>query len=1077
MQKNMYLYRQINEWLSVFSRIGCISLLLLGGCLSVTTSSLAQTADKRTVKGSVITEGKSEALPGVSVVVKGASIGTTTDVNGEFAIEAATGSTLVFSFIGYESKEVVVGNKTRIDVAMVETISNLQEVVVVGYGEMKRTDLSSSQITVSGKDLNRTINTSFEQGLQGRAANVNVTQSSGQPGAAPTVIIRGLSTLTGTAQPLYVIDGVQIKPENVKDDPSNRPTGFSNILSSINPDDIETVNILQGPSATAIFGATGANGVVMITTKRGKAGETKISFNSMLTMQAKPKYIDVMKLPDYARFRNEMERAGGTASDDAFLDPSVLGEGTNWQEALYRPTLMQKYSLGLSGGTEKSSFYFSGEYFDQEGVAPGSGFNRYSTRINLDNQTRKWLRIGTNLNVGFTREKVNTTNGDLVKLSLEQNPGIPVKNPDGSWGGPATTQFQYTNPVMIANLYNDYNRRTSFLGGLYGDIKFLKHFTFHNEVNGSMENFKYYSYHPGYQVGGFVVSQDNAVSNRQANTNIWWSYNSRLHYDNKFGKHSVSAMVAHEAQSWSNETLTATRKNFITNTVEELSGGDASSISNVSNNSGRTEGAKEAYLGRIVYIYNDRYILQGTYRADGYSGFGPENRWGYFPAVSAAWKVSEEDFLRNVTVVNNLKLRFEVGESGNSGNDATAIYSPLQAVPTGWGTGFLTNRYPNPFLGWETTRTYNIGFDLNLLNNRLEIIADGYIKNVRSLITKNVYPYSLGGDIAWSPGYIDWPTANAGTMRNKGVGVTINTVNVSKKDLNWKSGINLSVDRNRITSLSNTLNPSWNSTQVAFMSRQGGPASMITGYIAEGIFASADEIRNHAIQTSNGVLTVSPNGTWVGDVKFKDISGPDGVPDGVIDANDRTVIGNPWPKFTFGFNNTVTYKNFDLTAFMTGSFGNDVVNYPRYQMEIPGNTGTFGNYFASVNHFARPSSYDAAAVETVTLLNPGYTIPRISPGDPNGNNRMSTNFLEDGSYIRMKNVTLGYNFSRSLLKKMNINGLRLSASVQNLFTITKYKGYDPEIGMVSYGGTLMAGVDTGRYPSVRLYSFSLVADF
>jgi TonB-linked SusC/RagA family outer membrane protein len=499
MQKNVYEKRQMKAGLSALLRLRDIPLLLLGGYLLMCTSVFAQSGEKRTVTGSVVTDGSTEAIPGASVVIKGTPIGTTTDTKGEFSLEASSGSTLVISFIGYETKEVLVGNKTRIEVILAENISNLQEVVVVGYGEMKRTDLSSSQITVSGKELNRTINTSFEQGLQGRAANVNVTQSSGQPGAAPTVIIRGLSTLTGSAQPLYVIDGVQIKPDNFKDDPNNRPTGFSNILSSINPDDIETVNILQGPSATAIFGATGANGVVMITTKRGKAGETKISFNTSLTLQAKPDYIAVMKLPDYARFRNEMERAGGTASDDAFLDPSVLGQGTNWQDELYRPTLMQKYSLGLSGGTEKSSYYFSGEYFDQDGVAPGSGFNRYSTRLNLENQTRKWLKIGTSLSVGFTREKVNTTNGDLVKLALEQNPSVPVKNPDGSWGGPTSTQFQYTNPVMIANLYNDYNRRTTFLGGLYGDIKFLKNFTWHNEVNGSMEYFKYYSFHPGYQ--------------------------------------------------------------------------------------------------------------------------------------------------------------------------------------------------------------------------------------------------------------------------------------------------------------------------------------------------------------------------------------------------------------------------------------------------------------------------------------------------------------------------------------------------------------------------------------------------
>lgn len=1071
MQKNMYVKKQTRRSLYNMMRMFQVPLVLLG--LLLGSSTLFAQESKRTITGSVLGESDNSGIPGVSVVIKGTTTGTVTNNEGFFSLEVASGTTLVFSFIGYETKELPVGNKTKMEVKLKESISNLNEVVVVGYGEMKKTDVSSSQVTVSGKDLSKTINTSLEQGLQGRAANVNVQQNSGQPGAAPSVVIRGISSLTGTTQPLYVIDGVQIKPDNMKDDPNNRPSGFSNILSSINPDDIETINVLQGPSATAIYGAVGANGVVMITTKRGKAGEAKISFNSMLTIQAEPKHIDVMNLREYAQFRNEMEAAGGTATDPMFADPSVLGNGTNWQSALFRPTTLQKYSLGLSGGNEKSTYYLSGEYFNQKGIVEGSGFKRYNGRMNLENQTRKWLKIGANMSVGITEEKVNTNNGGIIQLALDQNPSVPVKNPDGTWGGPTTTQFQYTNPVMISQIYNDYNRRTSILGSIYADVKLAKNLSWHTEANGSAEFLKYYSYHPSYTIGGYVVSNDGAQSTRSVNTNNWWSVHSRLTYDLKLNQHAFNFMVGHEAQAFTYESLTGTRKKFITNTIEELSGGDGSSISNVINNSGKGHGSRESYFGRLNYSFKDRYFLQGTYRYDGSSAFREGRRWGSFPAVSVAWRVSEEEFMKGVSEINDLKFRFEVGRSGNQGSGGNAIYSTLQSVPTGWGTGFLASNFANEFLTWEKDDVYNAGMDLHMFGNRVELIVDAYIKNITSLITVNSYPFTYGGDIAWSSGYLSWPSVNAGSMKNKGIGFTLNTVNIEKEGFQWKSGVNLSFDRNKVTSLLNPITPIWNATSVGFRTEVGRPASMITGYITEGLFQNADDIKNHAVQTSNNKLTIDPTtGTWVGDTKFKDLNG-----DNIIDAEDRTIIGNPWPKFTLGFTNTVTYKNFELNAFLTGSFKNDILNYPRYRAEIPGSSGTFGNQWSSVKDYARPSSIVAADAETVTLTNPGHVIPRIAPGDPNGNSRISNNFIEDGTYVRLKNITISYNFPKSLLKDVFIKGLRASVGAQNLFTITKYKGYDPEIGMVNYGGTIMAGIDTGRYPSVRMYSFGLLADF
>lgn len=1059
-------------------RIILWSLIALLAC----TQLHAQNQSRR-ITGKVTQNGVPVAS--ASVTIKGTTNATVTDAQGNYSIMAATGETLVFSSIGYVEQQVKVGSSDNVSVTMKEDYTSLTDVVVVGYGTMKKTDLSSSQLTVTSADLNRTINTSLEQGLEGRAANVFVTQNSGQPGAAPSVIIRGLSSITGNTQPLYVVDGVQIRPMSIgtngglanpnSDNPFSHPAGFSNLLSNINPSDIETINILQGPAATAIYGSVGGNGVILITTKKGKAGETKVTLGTLLTIQDEPKHMPLMNLPQYAAFRNELSAAGGTGTEIEFSDPSVLGPGTDWQSELYRKTLLQKHEVALSGGTERTTFYMSGEFFDQNGVVPGSGFRRYSTRLNLENQARSWLKVGMNLTASQTREQVNTMNGGIIQLALQQNPSVPVKNPDGSWGGPNTQQFQYTNPLMIASIYNDYNKSSALIGGIHADIRLPKGFAIYTQANGSIQHFTNYQFHPSYRAGAFEVPPAGATSTRIASYNFWWSANARLQYDATFGKHSVSAMAGHEAQAWGYEFLSGRRTNFITNVVEELVAGDASSLSNVGNNSRRSHGAQESYFGRVGYIYNDKYIFQGTVRADGSSRFGEDKRWGYFPAASVAWRISKEDFMENVASINDLKLRLEYGLTGNQNVTGAGIYAVLNTVPTAWGTGFLSANFNNPLLQWETCKTFNIGFDLHMFKNRLEIIADAYVKNLEDLLTVAPDAYAYGGDITYSPGFLQWPSTNVGEMRNKGLGITVNTVNIDTRKLMWKSGLNVSIDRAKVTKLKAPINPVWGNTQVQVTTREGDIPSMIMGYIAEGLFQDYNDIANHAVQTSNGTLTVSPTqGSWVGDIKFRDMN-----KDGIINQLDRVQIGNPWPKFTFGLNNSFTYNNFDLNFFFTGVYGNDVLNVPRYNNEIPGNTGTFGNYYRSAINFARPSSYNINDAQTVTLLNPGYRIPRIFGGtaDPNGNNRVSQWFVEDGSYIRLKNITLGYTFPNQWIRKAGLRNLRASISAQNLFTITSYKGYDPEVGMINFGGTIMAGVDPSRYPAVRFYSFSLTADF
>ncbi|MCW3092554.1 MAG: TonB-dependent receptor [Ferruginibacter sp.] len=1029
----------------------CISFLLLS------TQSMAQETKK--ITGKVVANASGQGVGNATITVRGTRNSVATNSSGEFTINAATGETLTITSVGFTPQTFKVTNATtRVSVSLAEDYGKMDEVVIVGYGKMKKTDLSSSQVSVSAADIAKTVNTTLDQALQGRAANVYVTSNSGQPGAASSVIIRGISSLTGSVQPLYVIDGVQMRPGN--------GTG-SNLLSGINPDDIESMSVLQGPSATAIFGAVGAGGVVMITTKRGKAGETKISYSAQVTIQDQPKYIPVMNLKEYATYRNEIQKAGGTASDSTFADPSVLGPGNNWQEAMFRRSLLQKHQLSLSGGTDKTTFYLSGEYFNQEGIAPGSGFTRASMRLNLDNQTRKWLKIGTNLSLNRTNEKVTTSNAGMITLAIQQNPSIPVKNVDGSWGGPANTQYQFSNPLALASINNDFNKSTAIIGGAYADITLLKGLVFHNEGNTSLQYSNNNTFHPSYQFNGLVNAT--TVSTRASNTNFWWNFNTRLQYDTKVGKHSISAMAAHEASAYGGDGLSGSRQNFVTNTIQELSGGDqTTSIANSSKSNG---GSKESYFGRAVYVYNDRYILQATDRYDGSSVFGEAKRWGNFPAVSAAWRISQENFMQSIPAINDLKLRVEYGANGNS--NASGYYAVLQSVPTGWGTGFLSQNFSNPFMQWEVDKTVNVGFDLHMLNNRIEVIADAYTKNADKLLTVNPHAYLYGGDISYSAGYVQWPTTNVGSMQSKGFGVTINTTNVQNKQFTWKTGVNVSVDRNKITKLLtpiNTINGS-----AYFLSEVGQSVSMMTGYTAEGLFKDYTDITTHAIQTSNRVMTVGPGGTWVGDIKFKDISGPNGKPDGFIDQYDRHVIGNPWPKFTFGFNNSFTYKEFDLNIFVIGSIGGDILNYSRYQSEI-GN-GTYGNYLKSVANFGMPSSYKQVDSTSVTLTNPGYQIPRIAPGDPSGNNRINQWDVEDGTYVRVKNVSLSYRVPTRLVAKVGIKGIRLAMNVQNLLTITKYKGYDPEVGMTSSGGTLMVGLDAGRYPNVRMYTFNVVADF
>jgi len=1058
----------------------CCTLLFLSLILFQSLS--AQPGTAKRITGKIISQSNGAVVPGVSIMVKGTKNLASTNDQGEFVIMAAPGETLVISSVGFAQKEVKVGMSAVINVALTQDFNHLQDVVVVGYGRMKKTDLSSAVNTISNTDLNKTVNVTLDDALRGKSPNVYVSASSGAPGAGAAVIIRGISTVTGNYQPLYVVDGVQIRPTMATGGAYNSNPGLANEVAGINTDDIESISVLEGPAATSIYGAAGANGVLMITTKQGKSGVTKVNFNESQTIQTRPKNLPVMNLKEYAVYIGKLQQYGLVGVEPPELqDPSILGPGTDWQHALYRNTIMQNHAMSISGGTEKSTFYFSGDYLNQSGVAIGSGFQRGTVRINLANQATKWLKFGTNLSLFATKEKANTFQNNIINLALEQNPTIPVKNPDGSFGGPANlaqAQYAVTNPIAIANLNNNYNTSFGAIGGLTLDITPIKGLLWHTEANGNYTFTNGYQFNPYYTLGSYYQSSPTSGS-RSAGNNYWASLNTRVQYNFNVGLHNITAMAGHEASFYAWQSLSASGLRYSTSSIQELSVADPLSPPGTSS---RGNGANESYFARLNYIYNNKYILEGVVRRDGSSNFGPSNRWGTFPALSVAWKMSDEPFMRGLSFINDLKIRAEYGISGNAGSGG-AVYSNLYSSATVWGGGFLPSNFPNPDLKWEQDQSTNLGIDVHLFQDRVEFIGDVYYKKISNLILEASGPMYLGGYLSGGyGGQVQWPVKNYGGMENKGFGLSLNTVNISRRDFQWRTGINFSMDRNKVTKLVSSIYTQYysqiNDRQAEFATQVGQPLSMIMGYEAEGLFQNYKQLATHAIQTGTSDAQApriidATRGSWVGDVMYRDVN-----KDGYVDTKDILPIGNPWPKFTYGFTSTMSWKGFELNLFFMGVYGNQVLNLTRYQNEtLPQGTGPYNNHFKNVINFAVPSSLKPEDVLIATLTNPGHRVPNVFV-DANGNNRMSTWNVEDGSYLKLRNARISYRVpSRYISQTHVLRSVLATFQVQNVFTITHYSGYDPEVGIYNYGGVNLVGVDEGRYPSTRAYTFSLSLDF
>lgn len=1049
--------------------------------LAFVLCSLTVFAQTKTITG-IITDQTGAPLSGATVNAKGTKVSTQTDQNGNFKIAVPVSVTrLVISYVGAKTTEVAIEGKTVLPVTLDVTDNKLGEVVVIGYGKSRRSNLTTAQTSVSAKDIEKTVNTTIEQAIQGRAAGVYVTQNSGQPGGGISVNIRGISSL-GRTQPLYVIDGVQIQSN---EDVSYGSSSSSNPLAGINPNDIEDMQILQGPSATAIYGSRASNGVILVTTKRGKAGDFKINYSYQYNLQAPPKELEVMDLRQYAQMVKEYHAIAGGTTPGEFLDPSLLGKGTNWQRELFNTAAMNKHQLNLSGGSNNTTYYMSGEYLKQEGVALGSGFKRYGFRLNLDNKPREWVTIGTNLSFNQTNENLTATNyGDaqspLISNALRLTPQIPVKNLDGSWGGSdpvnGANQYAPVNPVALANLITNNNMKRQFLGGLNLGITLMKGFVFRTSVNGNVGNGLSTYYTPTYNIDQWHY---NTVASLQSGTysSWYWNWNQLLEYSKQIGKHNFTVMASHEAQESQWKALSAGRTGFLTNDIFDVNAGSPTSATN---DGGTYPWSMESYLGRINYNYDNRYLLTGTFRRDGSPYFGADNRWGNFPSVSAAWRVSREKFF-SVPFISELKLRYETGLTGNQGT-GSGIYAPLNTGATTWGTGLLPASFTNPILQWEETMTNNFGLNIGVLNNRVTVEADYYIKNTDNLILQASLPWYMGTNS--SPGSVGAPLVNAGSLKTKGWNLSINSTNIQNKNFRWETNLNLSQFKTTIVSLNSDNafieRTSWwmnNWTQRAAIGYQPW---LFRGYIEDGIFQSVDEIANSAVPVDNSGNRRpidQQNGIWVGDVKYKDING-----DGKIDVNDMTNIGNPWPKLTMGFTNTFSYKGFDLSVLITGTYGNDVYNYIASQASNPNNINLSRNLLVTAMGYAKVTTDGNGKT---FLSNPETTIPRMSNNSiSNENNygKITSRFVEDGSYLKLKNVSLTYNIPAKYLAYTKVvRGLRATIGAQNIFTLTHYKGYDPEVGAYVGQGSSASnqaiGIDFGRYPLTPMYTATINVNF
>lgn len=993
-----------------------ISRLRMMVCLIGMLLPMCMFAQQITVQG-VVKDQTGETVIGASVMEKGTTNGTITGIDGDFSLNMSPNGTLVVSFVGYKTQEVQVKGQKQLQVVLSEDAEMLDEVVVIGYGTMKKSDLTGAVSSIGNKDIKDSPVSNLGQAIQGKISGVQIVDA-GKPGDNVSIKIRGLGSINN-CDPLVVIDGV--------------PTDLG--LSSLNMADVERLDVLKDASATAIYGSRGANGVVMITTKRGTEGKGKLAVSANYSFQNATNVPSLLNAAQYAELSNDMMVNSGRNPNPEWANPSELGAGTDWMDELLRTGVMQNYTVSYSGGNEKSHYYVSGGFLDQSGIVKSVNYRRFTFQSNSDAQVLKWLKFSNNITFSADTKKSGSYNiGDALKAL----PIYPVKNEDGSWSGPDGNSEWYgstRNPIGPTELNKSQTDGYNFLANLTAELTFTKWLKFKSTFGYDAKFWFIDNFTPKYNWKPTPTEETSRYkSDNKSFTYLWDNY---FLFDHTFAeKHRVGLMAGMSAQWNTNDYLNAQKNVFMFDNVHEMDNGEE--MYAIGGN--ETEWALLSYMARVNYSYEDRYLLTATIRRDGSSRFGKKHRWGTFPSVSVAWRASQEKWFPKNDYINDLKVRAGYGVTGSQasvGNYSylasynTSVY-PF-GISSGNQTALVSSTLANPYIHWEEVAQTNIGFDASLFNSRVMFSFDAYLKETRDMQVKASIPITSG--------FEDTTTTytNAGKVRNQGIEMSLHTINLTG-ELGWETNLTATYNKNKIKDLNSDV-PYYinqiNNSYVTMLTKDY-PINVFYGYVTDGIFQNQSEVNTHAVQP----------GAEPGDIRFRDLNN-----DGVINDSDRTVIGNPNPSWLFSMNNSLSYKGFELSVFLQGIAGNKIYNANNID-----NTGMAAAYNQTTDVLKRWQGEGTS-----------NSMPRAVFGDPNQNTRVSDRFVENGSYLRLKNITLSYTFPKQWLQKAQIENARLSLSCENVATITGYSGFDPEVGI--------NGIDQNRYPISRTFSLGLNFNF
>lgn len=968
-------------------------------------------AQEIVVKG-VIRDQQNEALPGASVLVKGTQSGTVTDVDGNYSIGVPNEqAVLVFSFIGYGSQEVTVGNRTQIDVTLGADLKTLNEVVVIGYGTQKRGDVTTSIASVDTKDIEERPILQAAQALQGKAAGVQVTQPSGKPGSALSIRVRGATSVQAGNEPLYVVDGV--------------PTMDTRDL---NVNDIESIQVLKDASSAAIYGARASNGVVIVTTKRGKANQSQVNFSAYYGISNMAKKINVLNPQQYADLMNEMGQ-----------NVTVGSETTDWNKEVFTTGSNQNYQLNFSGGTDKNRYFVSGAITQDKGIIQPASYRRYSFRMNLDNQIKSWFKLTTNVSyanakVRDVKDNNNAGRNAVVLGALGAPPTMGIYTQDSLRGTIFSTnplKAGWDNPLAAMFGPTQSARDNRIFGNVAGDLTLAKGLVLRSNFGiDFMNHANDYYLDPFRTTEGWGANgSTHGLGNATRSNSFTYLWENTANYEKKWDKHEFSALAGTTVQknTWNNSYMAG--RDFPADGVVKTMNA-ANEITEAYTE--QSEWFLNSYLGRLMYNFDSKYLITANFRADGSSKLARGNQWGFFPSVSAGWRISAEPFMEDVKFINDLKLRGGWGQNGNQEGLANyasfGLNSYTRRTPTTppSGPAVTPPTYaPNPDLRWETTTQTNIGVDLSMLQGRLTLTADAYLKKTNDLLLNVPLPNTSG--------YTYMPR-NSGKLENKGLEFVLSSVNFDKADFQWTTDFNIAFNRNKITELQLSkiyryADVEGRSDQIIIL-QEGASLGTFYGYIADG---------------------VNPE---TGDMIYRDVNG-----DGSFSPSDRTILGSAQPKFTYGMNNNLTYKNFSLSFLFQGSHGNKAFNASRLETE---------------------GMYDSKNQSTEVLRRwqkPGdiTDIPRATDGNVN-NSLISSRFVENASFLRMKSATISYALSKELAGKIKLSRASVYLTAQNLFTITKYKGFDPEVNAFTSSGATL-GIDYGTYPVSRAFVAGINVSF